>query len=82
MLENFVSPFNATPYKNLKNAGAVLIGKTNLDEFAMGSGTVDSTHGATKNIWKSKNSREDDWNIAGGSSGGSAVAVASGICYG
>lgn len=82
MLDNFVAPFNATPYEGLKTAGAVLIGKTNLDEFAMGSGTVDSSFGPTKNVWKSSTCEGDDWNIAGGSSGGSAVAVASGLCYG
>lgn len=82
MLNNFVAPYNATPYERLKNAGAVLIGKTNLDEFAMGSGTVDSTYGATRNVWRSTDCKDDDWQIAGGSSGGSAVAVASGLCYG
>lgn len=82
MLENFTGPFNATPCEKLKNAGAIFIGKTNLDEFAMGSGTVDSIHGGTKNVWRAVNIDDDDWNIAGGSSGGSAVAVASGLCYG
>lgn len=82
MLENFVAPFNATPCERLKNAGAILIGKTNLDEFAMGSGAVDSIFGPTRNVWKANDSHDDDWNIAGGSSGGSAVAVASGLCYG
>lgn len=83
MLENFTGPFNATPYERLKSSGAILIGKTNLDEFAMGSGTIDSKFGATKNVWTSiAAARDDDWNVAGGSSGGSAVAVAAGLCYG
>lgn len=84
MLENFTGPYNATPYHRLKNAGAILIGKTNLDEFGMGSGTIDSIFGPTKNVWNVGNG--DDWRvsggIAGGSSGGSAVAVAAGLCYG
>lgn len=83
MLENFTGPFNATPYERLKNSGAILMGKTNLDEFAMGSGTIDSKFGATKNVWTSSTiPRDGDWNVAGGSSGGSAVAVAAGLCYG
>lgn len=80
MLQDFVPPYNATVYERLVNAGAVLIGKTNMDQFAMGSGTVDSIFGPTKNVW-SKSLENDDWCIAGGSSGGSAIAVASGICY-
>lgn len=80
MLEDFVPPYNATVYERLLNDGAILIGKTNMDEFAMGSGTVDSIYGPTKNIW-SKNLENDEWRIAGGSSGGSALAVASGVCY-
>lgn len=81
MLENFIPPYDATVCQRLLNAGAVLVGKTNLDQFAMGSGTVDSIYGPTKNIWKFFDN-EDDFYIAGGSSGGSAVAVATGICYG
>jgi aspartyl-tRNA(Asn)/glutamyl-tRNA(Gln) amidotransferase subunit A len=77
MLKNFVPTYNATVYSRLEKAGVVLLGKTNMDEFGMGSGTVDSIFGATKNIWS-----EDDTNprICGGSSGGSAIAVASGLC--
>ncbi|XP_066596531.1 glutamyl-tRNA(Gln) amidotransferase subunit A, mitochondrial isoform X2 [Prorops nasuta] len=99
MLSNFISPYNSTVYDRLEMSGAILIGKTNLDEFAMGSGTVNSYYGPTKNIWNSevfykfysinnsnvfynKQNLKDDWYIAGGSSGGSAVAVASGACYG
>lgn len=76
MLENFVPFYNATPFSRLDDAGAVLVGKTNLDEFSMGSGAVDSIFGPTKNVWRS-----DVGHIAGGSSGGSAVAVATGSCF-
>jgi aspartyl-tRNA(Asn)/glutamyl-tRNA(Gln) amidotransferase subunit A len=77
MLKDFVPAYNATVYQRLENAGAILTGKTNMDEFGMGSGCVDSIFGATKNIW-SKDLNNPS--IAGGSSGGSAVAVASGFC--
>ncbi|XP_050534476.1 glutamyl-tRNA(Gln) amidotransferase subunit A, mitochondrial [Daktulosphaira vitifoliae] len=76
-LKNFVPTYNAAIVETLKNAGAIILGKTNMDEFGMGSGTVDSAFGPSKNIWHSK---PDKWHIAGGSSGGSCVAVASGIC--
>ncbi|CAG4973327.1 unnamed protein product [Colias eurytheme] len=76
MLKNFVPTYNATVYTKLINSGACLVGKTNLDEFAMGSGTVDSIYGPTRNPW----CYDDDWRIPGGSSGGSAVAVSSGAC--
>lgn len=81
MLEHFIPPYNATVCQRLFDAGAVLVGKTNLDEFAMGSGTVDSIFGVTKNLWGTS-CNSTDFHIAGGSSGGSAVAVASGSCYG
>lgn len=80
MLQDFKPPYNATVCERLMNAGAVLIGKTNLDQFAMGSGTVDSIYGPTKNIW-SENLDDCEWRITGGSSGGSATAVAAGICF-
>jgi aspartyl-tRNA(Asn)/glutamyl-tRNA(Gln) amidotransferase subunit A len=78
MLENFVPSYNATVFEKLRQQGAILIGKTNLDQYGMGSGTIDSIFGPTKNVWGSS---LEDWRIAGGSSGGSAVAVASGICF-
>lgn len=81
MLQNFVPSYSATVYNRLQQQGAILIGKTNLDEFGMGSGTIDSCFGATRNVWNRNAVRDDDWCIAGGSSGGSAVAVASGICF-
>ncbi|XP_055539724.1 glutamyl-tRNA(Gln) amidotransferase subunit A, mitochondrial [Wyeomyia smithii] len=80
MLENFVPTYDATVYARLKQCGAVLIGKTNMDQYGMGSGTVDSIFGPTKNCW-SDNLDGKDFRIAGGSSGGSATAVASGVCF-
>lgn len=80
MLESFIPSYNATVYERLAAAGGILIGKTNLDQFAMGSGTVDSIFGPTKNIWNYTN-ETDDFFICGGSSGGSAVSVATGSCF-
>ncbi|XP_045780560.1 glutamyl-tRNA(Gln) amidotransferase subunit A, mitochondrial [Maniola jurtina] len=76
MLRNFVPTYDATVYSRLINSGACLVGKSNLDEFAMGSGTVDSIFGPTRNPW----CYNEDWKISGGSSGGSAVAVSTGSC--
>jgi aspartyl-tRNA(Asn)/glutamyl-tRNA(Gln) amidotransferase subunit A len=69
ILDNFIAPYESTATDNLNKAGMVMLGKTNLDEFAMGSSTESSFYGATRNPW-------DTDSVPGGSSGGSAVAVA------
>lgn len=82
MLANFQAPYNATVVQKLINAGAIIIGKTNMDEFGMGNGTIDSIWGATKNPWQFGSDPKGDFYVAGGSSGGSAAAVAAGITFG
>ncbi|XP_032264033.1 glutamyl-tRNA(Gln) amidotransferase subunit A, mitochondrial [Phoca vitulina] len=94
MLKGYVPPYNATVVQKLLDKGAVLLGKTNLDEFAMGSGSTDGVFGPVKNPWSySKQYREkrkqkahgenedSNWLITGGSSGGSAAAVAAFTCF-
>ena len=74
ILGNFIPTFSAEAVLNLEKAGAVIIGKTNMDEFAMGSTTETSAYGVTRNPWNTEH-------VPGGSSGGSAAAVAAQECF-
>jgi aspartyl-tRNA(Asn)/glutamyl-tRNA(Gln) amidotransferase subunit A len=78
ILGNFVPPYESTVTQNLWNAGAVMLGKTNMDEFAMGSSNETSAHGPVFNPWRGRNSNANL--VPGGSSGGSSAAVAADIC--
>jgi len=73
MLKSFVSPYESTASSKLWSSGGIFLGKTNLDEFAMGSSTETSVFGVTSNPW-------DINRVPGGSSGGSAASVAAGLC--
>src|ERR1700689_5134086 len=80
ILGNFIPPYESTVSQNLWDAGAVLLGKTNMDEFAMGSSNEPSYFKPVLSPWRAKNSSQAL--VPGGSSGGSASAVAANLCLG
>jgi len=80
ILGNFIPPYESTVTAKLKDAGAVFLGKTNLDEFAMGSSNMTSAFGAVENPWKRRG--DDTPLVPGGSSGGSAAVVAARLALG
>uniref|UniRef100_A0A6G1S8Z9 Glutamyl-tRNA(Gln) amidotransferase subunit A, mitochondrial n=1 Tax=Aceria tosichella TaxID=561515 RepID=A0A6G1S8Z9_9ACAR len=90
MLHNFVPPYDATVVSKLKKANSIIVGKTNMDEFAMGSSCTTSYYNCAANYWKrellngltpSECKDPKRWFMAGGSSTGSAISVASGACF-
>lgn len=78
ILDNFVPPYESTVSQKLENAGTVMLGKTNMDEFAMGTANLTSYFGPVRNPYKRKG--DESFLVPGGSSGGSAAAVAAGLC--
>lgn len=81
ILNNFIPPYESTVSQKLLDAGAITLGKTNLDEFAMGSANTTSAYGNVISPWKKKNGSNEEL-VPGGSSGGSAAAVAAKLCLG
>ncbi|MDP3533426.1 MAG: Asp-tRNA(Asn)/Glu-tRNA(Gln) amidotransferase subunit GatA [Alphaproteobacteria bacterium] len=80
ILENFVPPYESGVTSKLWSNGALMVGKTNMDEFAMGSANITSYFGSVKNPWRKKGSNTPENLVPGGSSGGSAAAVAGNMC--
>ncbi len=80
ILDNFTPTYESTVTEKLFSSGAIMLGKTNMDEFAMGSANINSCYGSVKNPWKRKGDNTEL--VPGGSSGGSAAAVAAGLCLG
>ncbi len=81
ILENFIPPYESTVSQKLWDDGAIMLGKTNLDEFAMGSANTTSAYGNVISPWKKNNGSNEDI-VPGGSSGGSSAAVAARLCLG